>query len=94
MTPISPQNLLRHELIGLNLEITMSNNRQLTGFEGRITDETERTLTLATSRGSKTIPKDVAIFNIHLPDGVTLEVNGRRLLGRPEERLKMKVKRW
>ena len=40
------------------------------------------------------IPKDIATFRFNLPDGVQVDVDGRRLAGRPEGRLKTRVKRW
>ncbi len=94
MAPITPQNLLRHELIGLEAEVVGSPNGSLIGLEGRIIDETKRTLVLSVDGKRKVVPKDVAILRLKLPDGRLVEVDGKRLLGRPEDRIKLRVSRW
>jgi ribonuclease P protein subunit POP4 len=46
-------------------------------------------------RGRKLlIPKDIATFRFKLKDGTLVDVDGARLIARPENRLKTKVKRW
>ncbi|MEM3463077.1 MAG: ribonuclease P protein component 1 [Candidatus Bathyarchaeia archaeon] len=94
MAPITPQNLLRHELMGLEAKVVGSPNGSLIGLEGRIMDETKKTLILNVDGKRKTVPKDVAILRLKLPDGRAVEVDGRKLLGRPEDRIKLKVSRW
>jgi len=92
--PIKPENILRHELIGLNATIAKSSNRFLTGKRGRIIDETKNTLRLSTKKGILVIPKDIAVFRLDLPDGSIVEVEGTRLVGRPENRMKTRTRRW
>ena len=92
--PIKPENILRHELIGLNATVARSSNRFLTGKRGRIIDETRNTLRLSTRKGIVVIPKDVAVFRLDLPDGSIVEVEGTRLVGRPENRMKTRTRRW
>jgi len=92
--PIRPENILRHELIGLNATVARSSNRFLTGKRGRIIDETRNTLRLSTKKGIVVIPKDVAVFRLDLPDGSIVEVEGTRLVGRPENRMKTRTRRW
>lgn len=92
--PIQPQNILRHELIGLRASIWRSKNPQLRGTRGLVIDETRNTLVLEQKTGRKTIPKDISTFRFWLPNGAVVEVDGARLVGRPENRLKTKVKRW
>ena len=92
--PIKPENILRHELIGLNATVARSSNRFLTGKRGRIIDETRNTLKLSTKKGVVVIPKDVAVFRLDLPDGSIVEVEGTRLVGRPENRMKTRTRRW
>jgi len=92
--PIRPENILRHELIGLNATVARSSNRFLTGKCGRIIDETRNTLRLSTKKGIVVIPKDVAVFRLDLPDGSIVEVEGTRLVGRPENRMKTRTRRW
>ncbi len=94
MSPISPQNLLRHEFIGLKVRITTATNAQLSGLVGKVVDETRNTLTLFNGTRSRIIPKDVATFNFHLPTGEIVKVEGKRLIGRAEDRVKMRVRHW
>ena len=92
--PIRPENILRHELIGLNATVARSSNRFLTGKHGRIIDETRNNLRLSTKRGIVVIPKDIAVFRLDLPDGSIVEVQGARLVGRPENRMKTRTRKW
>jgi len=92
--PIKPENVLRHELIGLKATIARSSNRFLVGTRGQIIDETRNTLKLSTRSGVKVIPKGVAVFRLDLPDGTIVEVEGNRLIGRPENRVKARARRW
>ena len=92
--PIKPENILRHELIGLNAMIARSSNPFLAGTRGRIIDETRNTVKLSTRNGVKVIPKGVVLFRLNLPDGSIVEVEGARLVGRPESRVKARARRW
>jgi len=92
--PIKPENILRHELIGLNAMVARSSNPFLAGTRGRIIDETRNTVKLSTRKGVKVIPKGIAVFRLNLPDGSIVEVEGARLVGRPENRMKARVRRW
>jgi len=94
MTPITSQNALKHEIIGLDTRVSGSANKQLVGFEGKIIDETRKTITIFDGKNRRIVPKDVSVLRIHLPDGTWVEVNGKKLVGRPEDRVKMRLKRW
>jgi ribonuclease P protein subunit POP4 len=92
--PIRPENILRHELIGLKTIIARSSNTLLVGTRGRIVDETRNTVKLNTRGGVKMIPKGIAVFRFDLPDGSIVEVEGAKLVGRPENRMKAKGRKW
>ncbi len=94
MTQITPQNILRHELIGLNVKVARASHPSLKGLHGRIVDETKNMLTLVSKGRRILIPKSVATFRFKLEDGTIVEVDGARLVARPENRLKTKVRRW
>ena len=94
MSPITPQNILRHELIGLTVKVSDATNPEIKGTRGAVVDETKNTLKILSSRGALMIPKNIATFRFKLPDGVQVDVDGRRLVSRPESRLKTRVKRW
>jgi len=91
---ITPQNLVRHELIGLAVKIKNSTNKSQMGLQGRVIDETYNTLKIETKRGEKIIPKDTTIFIFTLPNGIKVEVDGKLLVSRPEDRIKKKLPRW
>ena len=84
---IAPRNVLRHEWIGRHVRVARATNPSLTGIEGLCVDETRQTLRIATARGLKAVPKSVAVFQLLLPDGTAVEVDGRALIGAPERRL-------
>lgn len=88
MNPITPYNLARHELIGLKVKVSDSSNRYLKGISGVVIDETRNTLIVEGDDGRvRRIPKATCRFRFKLPTGLTVEVEGRILVGRPEERL-------
>ena len=91
---ITPQNILRHELIGLDVEILESSNPSLVGIRGRVVDETRNTLIIERYDNGKEviIPKDIAVFKFKL-ESKSVRVLGRFLIGRSEDRLKRKIKK-
>lgn len=93
MTPPTPQNITRHELIGLEAEVAESPCQSQVKTSGRILDESRNLLIIAQGGGVRRIPKEGALFIFKLAGGVTVEVEGRRLLGRPEDRLKRILRR-
>ncbi len=92
MSPISPRNILRHELIGLEAGVVRSRNPSHRAVEGFIVDESMKTLVIEQDGESKRVPKRDAAFIIKLPSGL-VEVEGAALYGRPEDRVKKKIKR-
>ncbi|MFI5448854.1 MAG: ribonuclease P protein component 1 [Candidatus Bathyarchaeia archaeon] len=86
--------LIRHELIGLTTKVSSSPNDAMCGLKGTVIDESKNMLTLSDGDRKIMIPKDAATFKFTLKDGTLVQVNGYRLLGRPETRLKSKVRRW
>lgn len=94
MTSISPQNILRHELIGLNVKVVRATGKSLSGTTGVIIDETRNMLTIRSRQRKIMVPKDIATFRFSLPNGVRVDVDGERLVAKPENRLKTKVRRW
>ncbi|HMK54118.1 MAG TPA: ribonuclease P protein component 1 [Methanobacteriaceae archaeon] len=92
---ITPQNIMRHELVGLIVKITESSHQGFTGLEGKVVNETKNTLTLEDGKGmEKIIPKNTATFNFKLPDGSTVEIEGKIIVSRPEDRIKKRFKKY
>jgi len=94
MTEITPQNLIRHELIGLTVRIIRANDSVMKGFRGVIVDETRNMLAINSKASRIMVPKGTATFRFKLPSGVQVDVDGERLIARPENRLKTRVRRW
>lgn len=80
-------NILRHELIGLNMEVVESRNKILGRVKGKIIYETKNLLHVETEKGVKKVIKDQVVIRLKFK-GKTLEINGKLLVGRPEERIK------
>lgn len=93
MQPL-PENILRHELIGLQLRIVQARNRSIRGIHGIVIDESKNMLTLSKKGRKVLIPKSTATFRFKLANGCLIDVDGARLVGRPESRLKTKIRRW
>ncbi|MCQ8893438.1 MAG: ribonuclease P protein component 1 [Methanolinea sp.] len=84
---ISPRNIARHELIGLDVLVVEASNPALRGLSGRIIDETRNTLVIRGDRGEKRVPKDRTRFRVTLPDGILVEIDGSVLVMAPEKRI-------
>ena len=90
---ITPQNILRHELTGLDVRVKQAKNQYLEGISGTVVEETRNMFLLKTVDGIRNIPKNVAIFRVTLPSGTTVDVNGQALVMAPEKRINMRIKR-
>ncbi len=88
MSLITPLNLLKHELIGLRVHVVRSPCKSYESIEGEVVDETRNMIYVKSRQCIKAIPKAVCIFVFTLKDGVEVELDGVKLVGRPEDRLK------
>jgi len=84
----TPENLLRHELIGLKVKIAKSPNKSLERIRGVIIDETKNMLVIESRGKRKMVPKNESVFHILLENGKVVEVEGRLLADKPENRIK------
>jgi ribonuclease P protein subunit POP4 len=91
---LTSKNLVRHELIGLIAEVAESTNRFQVGIKGTVVDETKNVLIIETDKGLKKIQKKGSKFIFEIPSGKKVKVDGRKIAVRPEERVKLKVKKW
>ncbi len=88
MPPLTPYNLGCHELIGLPVAVDSDRCDAYAHVTGRVVDETKNMLVVSDGHRQRWIPKDVAVFHFTLPDRTTCRVEGKTLLGRPEDRVK------
>jgi ribonuclease P protein subunit POP4 len=86
-------NIIRYEFIGTQAKIAQSTHKGYLGLAGPVIQETKNTLTLIHQGHRKRIIKDLATFDFKFPDGTTVEIDGKLLVGRSEDRLKKSIKR-
>jgi len=77
----------------LEAKVVQSLNRSAVGLRGRVVDETRKTLTISHEGKEKIIIKETSLLHFSLPDGSLMEVDGRVLVGRPEDRVKRVARR-
>ena len=81
------KDILRMEFIGNEVEIVKARNSRLKGVKGKIINETKNMITIKTDEGLKKVIKDQAVFRMNF-NNKTFEIEGRKLVNRPEDRLK------
>ncbi len=100
--------ILRHEFVGLHVDVAWSSNPDAVGLSGRVVDETRNMLVIRTDAGTgdkdaggraaagktKSLPKKDCSFIFMLPGGERVKVDGGLLVARPEDRIKKKQKAW
>jgi ribonuclease P protein subunit POP4 len=83
------KNILYSTFIGLEVEISNSSQHDLIGLKGKVVDETKNLLIIEKSDGKEVkIPKVSSIFTFTLDDGSKMEILGKKICFRPEERPK------
>ena len=90
---ISSRNVLRHELIGLDVLVSGAANTGQNGLYGRIIDETRNLLVIETPKGIKRIAKMHSIFRVSLPSSELVEIDGSVLVLAPEKRINLHEKK-
>lgn len=81
-------NILFHELIGLRATIIESTDETLKDLSGEIIDETKQTIRIRSEQGLKIIPKGNVTFRVVMPDGQSVIVSGKKIMYRPEDRIR------
>jgi len=90
---ISPQNVLRHELIGLDILVSGAANPTQRGLSGRVIDETKNLLVIETPKGVRRIEKAHSTFVVRLPGRETVEIDGSVMVLAPEKRINLHEKK-
>jgi ribonuclease P protein subunit POP4 len=85
--------IIRCEFIGTQARIAQSTHLGYIGLAGPVIAESKNTLTLIHKGQPKSVIKDLATFDFSFDDGTTVEVDGKLLVGRSEDRLKKGVMR-
>lgn len=88
---ITPYNILRHELISLNIRVVDATHP---GYKlnGKIIGETRNTLKIKSKGDVKILPKNCVTLELKLPDGEVVRLDGNLLVSRPGDRIKKKYR--
>lgn len=89
---MNSKDIIKHELIGLEVKVIESKNKSHEGIKGSVVDETRNTLIIRTCNGLKSIAKKDATFVFKVNEHKVI-VKGSLIIGRPEARLKKKERR-
>ena len=92
--PITSQNILAHEWIGLQVTVKASPDPGLTSLTVIVRDETRNTLVIEARNHLVTVPKINSQFIATLPTGEAVPVEGPLLRHRPEDRVKKGLAKW
>ncbi|MEM1572960.1 MAG: ribonuclease P protein subunit [Candidatus Methanomethylicaceae archaeon] len=87
---LTASNLIYHNLVGLNVEVSHSTDPTQIGIKGIVIDETKNMLIILTNGKVKKIPKKNCTFTFFIPKPVVIE--GEKIAYNPAERLK-RIKR-
>lgn len=85
--------IVQYEFIGLEATVVKSLNPATVGITGEVVDETRSTFTISYDGEKKVVIKDIAVFDFVLNDGTVVEIDGKVVMGRPEDRLKRRLRR-
>jgi len=85
--------IVQQELIGLDAKVVRSSHPGYVGVSGRVLDETRNTIMILHENKKKIIIKSTAVFHFTMPDGTIVEIDGKTIIGRPENRIKKRVRR-
>jgi ribonuclease P protein subunit POP4 len=86
--------IVQHEFIGLTAKVVKNSNPDVVGIMGKVVDETRNTFTISLNDGEKKVViKDTAVFEFVMPDETVVEMDGKVVMGRPEDRLKKRPRR-
>ena len=76
----------KFDLIGQEVSITNSKNKEIIGIKGKAIMETKNMIILKTKNGEKNIPKDICQFSNN--QGI-IDTDSTKFSKRPHERLEM-----
>jgi ribonuclease P protein subunit POP4 len=92
MMKVTPS-IVQHEFIGLEATVIKSSNPTTVGITGKVVDETRNTFTILQNNAQKVVVKDTSVFDFVLQDGTVVEIDGKVIMGRPEDRIKKHPRR-
>jgi len=97
---INTKFLIYHDLIGFNVQVKLTSRSSNQAFSdvGMIIDESKNMMVIKCNEKIKKYIKKDSVFRILVPEQdeiKTLEINGKKIIGRPENRIRnLKKKKW
>ncbi len=85
--------IIRSEFIGTDIKVARSSHDGNIGICGKVIGETRNTFTVLYDGRKKIIAKEASVFHFKFSDKTIVEISGKLLTGRPEDRLKKTVRR-
>jgi ribonuclease P protein subunit POP4 len=85
--------IINDEFVGTVGRVTASRHSGYAEISGRIIDESKNTFTIMHAGKAKSVVKEAAVFSFRFSDGAIVEIDGKLLVGKPEDRLKKHMKR-
>ena len=85
--------IIRYEFIGSVGKVAQSLHKDYVGVGGKVIGETKNTFTFLQAGQAKSIIKEFSVFNFKFDDGTVVDIDGKLLVGRSEDRLKKNIKR-
>lgn len=92
MIPIS-SSIVQDEFLGLELTVVKSLNYSNVGITGKLVNETRNTFTILQNGKQKVLVKDTSVFGFKMTDQTVVEIDGKAIMGRPEDRIKKRLRR-
>ena len=85
--------VVRCEFIGAQAKVHRSSHLENVGISGRVVDETRNTFSILQKTKCKIVAKQSSVFRFRFLDDTVVEIDGKILVGRPEDRLKKSIRR-
>jgi len=85
---MNEKEIIRRELIGLNIKVVNAKNKANIGIEGKIVDETKNTIMVKLNKKKKRLLKKQITIEIENK----IRAEGKLFLGRPEDRIKKRLR--
>jgi ribonuclease P protein subunit POP4 len=85
--------IIKQGFIGHDVKVARSAHQDYLEIMGRVLDETRNTFVILQEKKKKVVIKETAIFHFSMPDGTIVEIDGKSIVGRPEERVKKRIRR-
>ncbi len=85
--------IIRDEFIGTDCKVAESRHADYVGISGKVIDESKNTFKIMQAGKQKNVFKEASVFRFKFSDGTIVEIDGKLLVGRPEDRVKKSIKR-